>query len=192
MKTWKKWSDLDRDFLKENYIQKTFAEIGAILGGRSRRAVQAEAIKLGLPSKLSVIPSTLKKSRYLAHDSWLSMKNRCHNPDHPEWKNYGGRGICVCDRWVNFFNFLSDMGERPRGYSIDRIDPNGNYEPSNCKWIPKSDQAKTTRKHLSVGPCRICNERIGNISGGRCFRCYDYVRRTGRERPFGADLRKRQ
>jgi hypothetical protein len=73
------------------------------------------------------------------------MKSRCTNPNNIDYRNYGGRGIVICQRWQTFENFLQDMGPRPPGYSIERIDVNGNYEPSNCKWIPHNEQWKNRR-----------------------------------------------
>lgn len=81
------------------------------------------------------------------YHSWNGMKARCTNPKGKDWNRYGGRGIRVCDRWLNSFeNFLADMGRRPGpGYSIERKENDGNYEPGNCCWATAKDQAKNRR-----------------------------------------------
>lgn len=75
------------------------------------------------------------------HATWLDMRNRCRNPNYYNYVRYGARGIQVCERWDTFENFVADMGERPgKGYSIERVDNDGNYEPSNCKWATAVEQ----------------------------------------------------
>jgi hypothetical protein len=80
------------------------------------------------------------------------MIQRCTQVTHEQYANYGGRGITVCEAWRDFKNFLADMGERPYRKTLDRIDPNGNYEPSNCKWSTAKQQAKNKRKNAKVLP----------------------------------------
>lgn len=80
-------------------------------------------------------------SRSRTYRIWAAMKRRCSNPKQDHYDRYGGRGIQVCERWSQFENFLSDMGESPVGMSIDRRDPNGNYEPGNCVWATQKEQA---------------------------------------------------
>lgn len=72
--------------------------------------------------------------------TWTSMRSRCRDPRNGSYAQYGGRGITVCARWESFENFLEDMGQRPGlDYQIDRRDPAGNYEPSNCRWITRAE-----------------------------------------------------
>ena len=92
-------------------------------------------------------------TRISEHTSWMSMKSRCKNLNNPSYHNYGGRGIKVCKRWLGengFKNFLKDMGERPepkKNYSIERINNNGNYQPSNCKWATQKEQLSNKRNN---------------------------------------------
>ncbi len=77
---------------------------------------------------------------------WTGMLSRCNNEKEISYKNYGARGIKVCERWFKFENFLEDMGECPIGYQIDRTNNDGNYEPGNCKWVTPKENANNTRR----------------------------------------------
>lgn len=83
------------------------------------------------------------------YHSYSSMITRCLNEKHPNYRNYGAKGVAVCERWRGeggFLNFLSDMGCRPKGFTLDRVDVTGNYEPSNCRWVDWSTQSHNKRQ----------------------------------------------
>ncbi len=90
-----------------------------------------------------------KRANSVEYNAWKSMKERCLKPYNASFHHYGGRGISVCERWLGqngFIHFLEDMGTRPDGMSLDRIDVDGNYEPSNCRWATASQQAQNRRQ----------------------------------------------
>lgn len=96
------------------------------------------------------------KYRYPTYQSWSDMLKRCTNEKNRSYHNYGGRGIKVCERWMSFQNFLNDMGEKPAGMSLDRIDNDGDYEPSNCRWSTRQQQQRNTRRTVYVeGKCAL-------------------------------------
>lgn len=98
--------------------------------------------------------SVLESATY---QSWRGMINRCNNPKDASYKDYGGRGIRICERWGQDFRaFLADMGPRQPGMSIERLDVDGHYEPNNCTWIPKARQRDNLRSSL-----RKCMKQAG-------------------------------
>lgn len=94
------------------------------------------------------------KSRTKTYNSWLAMKQRCCYEKSDEYHRYGGRGIRVCERWIDSFeNFLADMGERPSSMTLDRINPDGDYKPENCRWEKEETQARNRRSTIFVDIC---------------------------------------
>lgn len=89
-------------------------------------------------------------SKTKTYTSWKAMMARCYNESNPSYKYYAPKGIVVCERWKDYINFLEDMGERPPGMSIERIDNDGNYEPSNCRWATPQDQSENKRNNRNI------------------------------------------
>ena len=120
----------------------------------------------GHPSVLLRNSPGVAKSNPELYKTWLDMKSRCYRKKEPNYDDYGGRGIKVCDRWLGvngFTNFFNDMGKRPElmymgksFYSLDRIDVNGDYCPENCRWATIYDQANNRRNNINI-------EHNGNI-----------------------------
>jgi hypothetical protein len=101
------------------------------------------------------------------YSSWTAMHSRCSNTRREKYERYGGRGISVCDRWGEFEKFLADMGERPSGMTLDRIDVDGNYEPDNCRWATPSEQArnKSTNRFVEINGSRMILEDAAQMHG---------------------------
>jgi len=96
----------------------------------------------------------------LTYKTWAGMVQRCTNPNEDSFRHYGGRGIKIDPRWLDFDNFLADMGTKPKGMSIDRIDNNGNYEPGNCRWATPSQQHNNMRSNRLL----TLNGRTQNVT----------------------------
>jgi hypothetical protein len=117
------------------------------------------------------------------YQSWRAMKSRCLNPKATGYKAYGARGVAICDRWrTDFAAFLADMGPRPDGHSLDRIDNDGNYEPGNCRWAtPKQQAANRRQVPKSWVQCSAdeCARRA--LAKGLCGKHYQRHRKTKQE-----------
>ena len=104
--------------------------------------------KHGLSMKESHGKNLIK--RHPAYSSWVNMRQRCNNPNNPDYRYYGGRGISHTERWNDFGNFLEDMGEPPSGYTLDRIDNDGDYTPENCRWASRYQQVQNRKTNPKV------------------------------------------
>jgi hypothetical protein len=123
----------------------------------SIRSVNYSNLASGMTKSCGCLAKEMTSERSTIHgmygtgtyNSWWAMTQRCNYKKHIEYQRYGARGIRVCEGWREFASFLEDMGERPEGTSIDRIDPDGDYCPENCRWADKKTQSynrRTTRK----------------------------------------------
>jgi hypothetical protein len=125
-------------------------EVDALIGNVQRGhtsscgCLVAQAAKKRLPRKHGYGRRGLSSPTY---GTWEAMRSRCNNPNADWYHRYGGRDIKVCQRWSDFSLFLQDMGERPLGKTIDRINPDGDYEPSNCRWATPYEQAQNKSKN---------------------------------------------
>ena len=117
-------------------------------------------------------------ARKPVYDVWRTMIQRCEDPMFTDWHLYGGKGVVVCNRWLQSYDsFATDMGPRPRGTTLDRIDSNGHYEPSNCRWATPKTQARnmSRNRHIEYGGERLTIAEWAERFGIKYMRLYHRI-----------------
>ena len=115
--------------------------------------------------------NTPHKTKHPSYYSWQNMKARCYNPNATGYEKWGGRGITVCDEWRDdFWQFATDMGSKPTGFTLDRIDNDGDYTPDNCRWATHSDQIHNQRRR---------KDGVDYTYGGETLSEAEWARRLG-------------
>lgn len=165
---WTTYDDSNKIIIGNKTYLACRCECGAI------KNVIVKNLKSGTSKNCGCVRSRKTIERNVKHNKrftrewriWRAMKTRCTNENQPQYHNYGGRGIQVCKEWSeNFMSFYNDMGESPEGYSLDRIDVNGNYCKENCKWSTVSEQLRNKTNNRKING--ICITDIDKSLGSK-------------------------
>lgn len=125
-------------------------DCGSFMVARSGELRRGDTTSCGCAKKAALTTHGQSIQRTRSYTTWDGMIQRCTNPRNKKYHLYGGRGILVCEPWLTFEQFFADMGERPEGLTIDRINPDGNYEPSNCRWATAKEQNRNLRTNIML------------------------------------------
>lgn len=131
------------------------------------------------------------KNPHPLYHVWASMRDRCHNPNNRQWNDYGGRGVSICSRWDDFHVFVDDMGDRPKGYSLDRIDNDSGYSPENCRWASRKEQQRNQRRavYVEIGGERYRAIELAEIAG---VKTDTILRRVAKGLPYELVISKKR
>lgn len=131
---------------KSSSFWKCKCDCGSIIevSGAHLRSGHTKSCGCFIKDNPPTITHGYSRNKNRTYKTWLEMRQRCNNPKSDKHQWYGGRGITICERWNNFVVFLEDMGERPEKMTLDRINNDGNYEPSNCRWATQKEQIRNS------------------------------------------------
>jgi hypothetical protein len=174
-RSFNKWTVLEEIFKfkqqSKHYICKCECGTISILNAQSLKEARSKQCHICAFKKHGM-------THTVTYKIWTGIKSRCYNPKVRIYKYYGGRGITMCDRWKNSFdNFLEDMGERPLGLQLDRIDNNKGYSPENCRWVtPKENNPVNKGDYIDNMPGKrfgkwFVEEEIKHKPGHRYYTC---------------------
>lgn len=137
-----------------NHIWRMRCDCGAVVDKNIRMVRQGHTSSCGCVKREETTARNTTHGLSRAHPktyrSWKDMRARCRNPNDSDYSDYGGRGITICAAWEDFATFLNDVGPRPEGMSLDRINVNGDYEPGNVRWASDETQANNKRNNVTI------------------------------------------
>lgn len=145
---------VERGDAENNHLMEVLCDCGVVARKRIKLMRSGHTSSCGCIAREVLVARNathgLSHGNRREYRSWKDMRARCRNPNDSDFADYGGRGIAVCERWDDFAEFLADMGKRPLGCTLDRINVNGDYSPANCRWADSKTQANNKRSNRII------------------------------------------